>query len=40
MIIYVDIDETICKTPDSRDYSKAVPIKKNIKKAKNRNHCI
>ncbi len=32
MIIYVDIDETICKTPDSRDYSKAVPIKKNIKK--------
>ena len=26
MIIYVDIDETICNTPDSRDYAKATPI--------------
>jgi len=32
MVIYVDIDETICKTPENRDYSKAVPIKKNIEK--------
>ena len=28
--IYVDIDETICVTPDCRDYSKAVPIKERI----------
>ena len=32
MIIYVDIDETICTSPESRDYSLATPIKKNIKK--------
>ena len=32
MIIYVDIDETICKTPEDRDYSKSVPIQKNIDK--------
>ena len=32
MIIYVDIDETICVSPDDRDYAKAKPIKKNIKK--------
>ena len=32
MIIYVDIDETICISPESRDYNKAVPIEKNIKK--------
>lgn len=32
MIIYVDIDETICLTPPSRDYSKAVPIYDRIKK--------
>ena len=32
MIIYVDIDETICISPEDRDYTKAVPIKKNIKK--------
>ncbi|MDC6466076.1 hypothetical protein PQZ36_00770 [Flavobacteriaceae bacterium] len=31
MKIYVDIDNTICKTL-STDYSGAVPIKKNIKK--------
>ena len=35
MIIYVDIDETICKTPESRDYSLAVPIQKNINKINN-----
>ena len=32
MIVYVDIDETICLSPESRDYSLATPIKKNIKK--------
>lgn len=32
MIIYVDIDETICTSPESRDYSKAIPIMKNIEK--------
>jgi len=32
MIIYVDIDETICVTPEDRDYSKSVPINENIKK--------
>ena len=32
MIIYVDIDETICITPEDRDYTKALPIEKNIKK--------
>ena len=35
MIIYVDIDETICETPVSRDYSLAVPIQKNIEKINN-----
>ena len=33
MIIYVDIDETICETPEDRDYAKSVPISKNIEKA-------
>ena len=32
MIIYVDIDETICNTPENRDYSKSTPIKENINK--------
>ena len=32
MIIYVDIDETICETPDCRNYSLAQPIVSNIKK--------
>ena len=32
MVIYVDIDETICKTPKNRDYSKSKPIQGNIKK--------
>ena len=33
MIIYIDIDETICVSPENRDYSLAIPIKKNIQKA-------
>lgn len=32
MIIYVDIDETICLSSADRDYSKSVPIKSNIDK--------
>ena len=32
MIIYVDIDETICATPDTRQYEEAVPIPTNIEK--------
>ena len=32
MIIYVDIDETICKSPDSREYQHAAPIVTNIEK--------
>tara|TARA_Y100000310_G_C20081233_1_gene533931 strand:+ start:56 stop:355 length:300 start_codon:yes stop_codon:yes gene_type:complete len=32
MKIIVDIDETICKTPNNRDYEKSVPIKENIEK--------
>ena len=30
MIIYVDIDETICEAVEDMDYSKATPIEKNI----------
>ena len=30
IIIYVDIDETICETTENRDYSLATPIEKNI----------
>ena len=30
MVIYVDIDETIANTPESRDYSLSQPIKENI----------
>ena len=32
MIIYVDIDETICTNSDDRDYAKAQPIEENIQK--------
>lgn len=32
MIIYVDIDETICFYPDGREYDKAVPNMDNITK--------
>ena len=33
MIIYIDIDETICESPENRDYTTAIPIQKNIDKA-------
>ena len=33
MIIFVDIDETICDTPENRDYTLSAPIKENIEKA-------
>jgi len=33
MIYYIDIDETICLSPENRDYSKAEPFLNNIKKA-------
>ena len=33
MIIYIDIDETICESPKDRDYSLSVPIEENIEKA-------
>ena len=33
MIIYIDIDETICESPDDRHYSLAIPIRENIEKA-------
>jgi hypothetical protein len=32
MVIYVDIDETICFSPESRDYSLAEPYMNKIKK--------
>lgn len=32
MIFYVDIDETVCTTPEDRDYTKAVPKVERIKK--------
>ncbi len=32
MLIYVDIDETICRSPESRDYSLAAPLMSNIAK--------
>lgn len=35
MIIYVDIDETICKNLNGMDYSKSLPIEKNINKINN-----
>jgi len=36
MIIYIDIDETICEYINSdRDYSKAIPIVENITKVNN-----
>lgn len=31
-VIYIDIDETICETPQTRDYFEAIPIKENIEK--------
>jgi hypothetical protein len=32
MLIYVDIDETICQSPEDRNYSKAQPVKERIEK--------
>ena len=32
MVIYVDIDETICNNEEDRNYANAVPIPANIKK--------
>ena len=32
-IIYIDIDETICESPEDRDYTLATPIQENIDKA-------
>lgn len=34
-IYYVDIDETICSTPNSRKYEDAIPILENIEKINN-----
>ena len=31
-IFYVDIDETICTTPSSRNYNESTPLNNNIKK--------
>jgi hypothetical protein len=33
MIIYIDIDETICLSPKSRNYEEAIPLEHNIAKA-------
>lgn len=33
MVIYIDVDETICNSPDKPNYTTSIPIKKNIKKA-------
>jgi hypothetical protein len=33
MIIFIDIDETICNTPEDRNYKASVPIIENINKA-------
>jgi len=33
MIIYIDIDDTICNTNKNLDYSKSIPIKESIEKA-------
>jgi uncharacterized HAD superfamily protein len=33
MVIYIDIDETICKSPNVLDYTTSKPIERNIAKA-------
>jgi hypothetical protein len=33
MVIYIDIDETICTKSEGNDYANALPIKENINKA-------
>ena len=35
MVIYVDIDETICNTHESRDYSLSIPMNNRIEKINN-----
>lgn len=30
MVIYIDIDETICRSPNAPDYTYSTPIKENI----------
>jgi len=34
MIIYIDIDNTICSTVDETDYTESTPIYENIEKVK------
>jgi len=33
MVIYIDIDETICQSPDKPNYTTSTPIYENIQKA-------
>ena len=33
MVIYIDIDETICHSPDKPNYTTSTPIVENIAKA-------
>jgi hypothetical protein len=33
MVVYIDIDETICHSPDKPNYTTSTPIKENIEKA-------
>jgi hypothetical protein len=33
MVIYIDIDDTICNSPDKPDYINSTPIAANIEKA-------
>ena len=33
MVIYIDLDETICNSPDKPDYTTSTPIIENISKA-------
>jgi hypothetical protein len=33
MVIYIDIDDTICHSPDKPDYTTSTPIMENIAKA-------
>lgn len=33
MVIYIDIDDTICSSPDKPDYTTSTPITANIEKA-------
>lgn len=43
MIIFIDIDDTICTTVDKSDYNKSIPIIENIEKANilyNQGHTI